>query len=284
MASAGKKKIAVAAYCIQCGAPHEKAAGKPARCEYCRSALLPAGHPDPRNSIPCHQCQNFIRDGSSFCPHCGAPAAKAPRAVDVEYTCPACQHPRMRSWGCDDPDAARHPLFSCIQCGGTFVDHEVFSALKVEAIQRATSQGTTLPSTGTSVRQYELSALGKVEYRRCPVCAQTMARRNFAQYSGIIVDLCPQHGIYFDPEELPAVLSFIQSGGLALAQQKREQEPSRRSQGAPHHPAALSFSLQEDKPLLLRKPSEIIISALETAFDAFIHWAQQRSQSQRDDS
>jgi hypothetical protein len=36
--------------------------------------------------------------------------------------------------------------------------------------------------------------------------------------SGIVVDVCVQHGTFFDAGELPRVLSFVRHGGLAKAQ------------------------------------------------------------------
>jgi Zn-finger nucleic acid-binding protein len=44
-----------------------------------------------------------------------------------------------------------------------------------------------------------------------------MQRRNFGKTSGVIVDVCAQHGTWFDPGELSRVLAFVEAGGLAEA-------------------------------------------------------------------
>lgn len=41
-----------------------------------------------------------------------------------------------------------------------------------------------------------------------------MHRKNFGGRSGVIVDVCTSHGTWFDAEELPRVLAFVEAGGL----------------------------------------------------------------------
>ena len=40
-----------------------------------------------------------------------------------------------------------------------------------------------------------------------------MNRQNYGRMSGVILDICRAHGIWFDLDELPRVLSWIQNGG-----------------------------------------------------------------------
>jgi len=56
--------------------------------------------------------------------------------------------------------------------------------------------------------------LGTVRYRRCAACQNMMNRVNFGRVSGIVVDLCKGHGVWFDPGELQSVLHFVANGGL----------------------------------------------------------------------
>jgi Zn-finger nucleic acid-binding protein len=56
-----------------------------------------------------------------------------------------------------------------------------------------------------------------------------MLRKNFGQSSGIIVDVCRSHGIWFDSGELPRVLAFVEAGGLELARE-REAEQKRQAE------------------------------------------------------
>jgi Zn-finger nucleic acid-binding protein len=51
-----------------------------------------------------------------------------------------------------------------------------------------------------------------------------MNRNNFARSSGVIIDVCKQHGIWFDAEELPRIIEFIRAGGLEHARRKEKLE------------------------------------------------------------
>lgn len=47
-----------------------------------------------------------------------------------------------------------------------------------------------------------------------------MNRRNYGRRSGVIVDVCTEHGVWFDFGELSRILAWIRDGGLAHAQQQ----------------------------------------------------------------
>ena len=61
-------------------------------------------------------------------------------------------------------------------------------------------------------------------YRNCPVCACHMQRRNYGRLSGVIIDLCREHGVWFDADELPRILAWIRQGGLDEARRMRAAE------------------------------------------------------------
>jgi Zn-finger nucleic acid-binding protein len=48
-----------------------------------------------------------------------------------------------------------------------------------------------------------------VQYLRCPHCAATMARTNFARRSGIFVDSCRKHGVWLDHGELRLLVDYL---------------------------------------------------------------------------
>src|SRR5262249_12635111 len=72
--------------------------------------------------------------------------------------------------------------------------------------------------------------LEKVRYLHCPVCKDMMNRVNFANCSHVIVDVCRQHGTWFDKDELRRIIEFIRAGGLdkARAMQIEGLEDQRR--------------------------------------------------------
>ena len=65
-------------------------------------------------------------------------------------------------------------------------------------------------------------------YRKCPVCSQIMHRRNYARRSGVIIDVCRDHGLWFDADELPRIIAWIRAGGMAKAGRERAEEQERQ--------------------------------------------------------
>jgi Zn-finger nucleic acid-binding protein len=51
-----------------------------------------------------------------------------------------------------------------------------------------------------------------------------MNRSNFARASGVIIDTCKRHGVWFDADELPRIIGFIQKGGMEMARQRERNE------------------------------------------------------------
>ena len=54
-----------------------------------------------------------------------------------------------------------------------------------------------------------------------------MNRKNFANTSGVIIDTCRAHGVWFDRDELGRIVQFVMRGGLETA---RRQELERLEQ------------------------------------------------------
>jgi hypothetical protein len=63
-----------------------------------------------------------------------------------------------------------------------------------------------------------------------------MHRMNFAKCSGVIVDVCRPHGVWFDMNELHRIVQFIKAGGLdrsranektAIAEERRRVRDTR---------------------------------------------------------
>jgi Zn-finger nucleic acid-binding protein len=197
--------------CPSCGAPADP---KTAACAYCAAKLSP---------VRCPWCFEWT-DASApgACPRCGS--APVPPAADPRpLTCPSCGAAgklSARALG-----GAR--LAACASCSGVWADVESFKSLcENRATQTAyLGQGTL---TGDS-RQSDPSRQ-EIVYRPCPVCADLMNRFNFACCSGVILDACKPHGVWFDPDELRRIVEFIRSGGLDVARglERQSLEDERR--------------------------------------------------------
>jgi Zn-finger nucleic acid-binding protein len=150
--------------------------------------------------------------GSRFCARCGAEATRELLEEATPLPCPRCREP-MQALRLEDTVARE-----CAACGGLWLDPPTLQRL----------------SDGREARAEVLSVLGSrvptmtappdvVRYVPCPQCGRLMNRKNFAQSSGVVLDVCVNHGVWLDRGELERVLGFVAGGGLARARAREQQ-------------------------------------------------------------
>jgi Zn-finger nucleic acid-binding protein len=194
---------ATAFHCPTCGAAASGA--NPRSCAYCGTRLA---------TIQCARCFGAMFDGSKYCPHCGAAGAQK-RATDLEkLPCPRCRSPRRKPLMAPSELHDIH-FDECAACGGVWIDHPTFARVCDDAEAQAHALNMLGPSRGTTERG--------VRYVKCPLCDQQMGRRNYARQSGVIVDFCPSHGLWFDHDELRRIVEFVRTGGLDEARRAEAQ-------------------------------------------------------------
>jgi Zn-finger nucleic acid-binding protein len=111
-------------------------------------------------------------------------------------------------------------VHECPECEGVFLDENAIGlVLQDHENKRARALVDSLPRRPHS----PLPSDGKL-YVKCPTCSTSMNRKLFAQKSGIVVDVCRNHGTFFDAGELPAIMDFVMSGELAKAESKKTVE------------------------------------------------------------
>jgi Zn-finger nucleic acid-binding protein len=180
-------------------------------CQYCGSRLA---------TVACPSCFAMMFFGSKHCPHCGIAAARRERQTTSGHKCPRCLT-EMRS-----VDIGQAGVLECGTCFGLWLDTPSFEKICADREQQAAVLGAPshVPSGPDKTG-------GIVKYVPCPDCSQLMNRMNFARCSGVIVDLCKTHGVWFDRDELRRVVEFIREGGLEVSRsrEKAELEEERRS-------------------------------------------------------
>ena len=193
--------------CPGCAAPF----GSTLLCDHC-------GH--DRAPTSCALCFHRNPVERSVCEGCGADLGLEPVFGPSELRCPECfGQLRMAQveGGC---------LFDCHGCGGQLLEHGALA----ELLRRAKEQRDEGPP-----RSLRAPALpDRVRYLGCPVCQKPMNRKNFASQSGVIVDVCREHGTFFHRHELPRIAAFVRAGGLELAAERahREANETRRQAAA----------------------------------------------------
>jgi len=151
--------------------------------------------------------------GSKHCPRCGEKAVQPQITAEENLgDCPSCKV-RLNSLQIEEVN-----LRECKKCDGLWSDVETFETVCADRESQATVLGLLL----TERHAIENKNPVKVNYVPCPDCKQLMNRSNFASSSGVIIDLCKQHGVWFDVEELPKIIEFVRKGGLDHARQKEK--------------------------------------------------------------
>jgi len=103
----------------------------------------------------------------------------------------------------------------CPRCSGLFLKREAFEAVTKDADTRAKVRLAEPPAetAATPLGKAASGVLPAVRYRPCPSCAKLMNRTNYGGGSGVVLDACREHGLWFDKGELSAIVAFLEKGG-----------------------------------------------------------------------
>jgi len=198
-------------------------------CPYCQAQLA---------TVACPACFALVPLSASHCPGCGAVMAPREVAAPLGAPCPACGKPLAAT------KVGELDVQECGACGGLWLDRAVFEQLGTSRERQGAVLGALpAPATPQAVK------LEQVLYRPCPACRQRMNRVNYARRSGVVLDVCKAHGIWFDPDELRRVLAFVAGGGLDRARELEIEElnQARRTaavQVSPHPASSYEFGQQ----------------------------------------
>lgn len=172
------------------------------KCEFCGSRLKTVG---------CSSCLGMMFLGSKFCAPCGASAYEAELLDDGDTgECPRCKVKLQPI------KIGEVVIRECERCGGFWSNRETFESI----CSNREHQASVLGFSGSYAHPDPNPST--ISYVPCPDCRQLMNRSNFARSSGVIVDMCKQHGVWFDAGELPKIIEFIEKGGLDRAREKEK--------------------------------------------------------------
>lgn len=220
-----KAHDAVAVRCSSCGGPQEDGATS---CQFCGSSLTL--HDRDLNTM-CPSCLTRISDKARYCHSCGT-AITAETAVgdESEHACPVCGGEHLltsrRIGGLD------LSVLECGRCAGLWVGAKTLRRLEKEAKKEAIELDSPVALNPVQSTAAQLSQGGSL-YRPCVVCGKLMNRMNYGRRSGVIVDICADHGVWFDDEELAQVLRWVREGGQqdtrSVVRDEKFEEIRRRS-------------------------------------------------------
>ncbi len=199
--------------CPFCGGP----CGSGVRaCPHCNVELA---------SVRCPRCFSLHFTGSRFCGRCGTGLELEPLLGRTDAPCPGCGALLAFTSGAAPPDGSEgYPLHECVSCGGLFLSQGT-----LEDIVRRESSVAHLPTRAPRTSGPGPHARGPVRYLKCPMCHDLMNRVNFGKRSGVIVEVCKPHGVWFEKGELTRAIEFVADGGL-VETRKRDEEVAREKE------------------------------------------------------
>lgn len=199
--------------CSACGAPRQEGA---AACGYCGADFTL--HERDLHTI-CPACMARVSDRGRYCHHCATPLLPQPIGPPTRHPCPVCgEEALLTDRGLADEAL---PVLECQRCAGLWLRRETFEVLRERALRESRPVvGGARPRANAPRPQ------GGALYRPCPECRALMHRRNYGRRSGVIVDSCAAHGLWFDASELDRLLAWVRGGGEADAARRQVEEVS----------------------------------------------------------
>jgi Zn-finger nucleic acid-binding protein len=214
-------------HCAACGASREEGARA---CKYCGGDFTI--HELDLNTV-CPGCLARVSDRARYCHHCATPlAAEAVAGEEQPCNCPVCE---------DRPLVSRHlasistSALECQLCAGLWIGLESFHDLLTNEARG--NQGESVSHRRPAGRTNDAK-----RYRPCPECRQLMMPRQVGK-SGIILDICGEHGIWLDCDELSHLIAWMRNGGLETVQ-----EMAGKLKGSPDMIRKRLSSAAEPKP------------------------------------
>ncbi len=187
------------ARCGACGAPVDPTSRT---CGFCRTEVTLE---EKGLSSICPECLSRLSTEAKFCTSCGVPIEPQALTALPKGACPRCKADlRTR-------DLGEAGVIECSSCGGLWIPPEVFEGL-IRKAQYASATATL--SLAGSRGKVELER-HEFRYLPCPVCDDMMVPRNFDTRSGILVDVCREHGVWLDRGELEAAIRWSRQRGAA---------------------------------------------------------------------
>jgi len=148
------------------------------------------------------RCKKDFSQNLRVCPFCGMPNVKPP--TKDKAVCPKC---KIRL---EVKKFRQAELAACPECSGVWLDTLDFEHLTSEKDVYADPEVSTY-----FIPEPPENSGGLYE---CVRCNDRMNRFNFKIISGILIDICGQHGAWLDDGELTRLRTFIASGGLDKSQ------------------------------------------------------------------
>jgi Zn-finger nucleic acid-binding protein len=203
--------------CSSCSAPRNKGATS---CGHCGADYTL--HERDLHTV-CPSCMTRLSDRARYCHNCATPIVPQGSAGQPTKTgCPACGlRQKMNGRALGDPPVS---VLECPRCAGIWLSQDGFRTVADRARDESVADPAMLIGESAATSDTQSASRPASFYRQCPECRSMMNRRNFGERSGVVVDTCKEHGMWFDAQELSTVLRWIRQGGEDRAKKRRQSE------------------------------------------------------------
>ncbi len=170
------------------------------RCQFCSAPL-------PKSGLVCEYCgkrNNINLNSISY----------EEREFLKNIYCPVCGNLLKRI---DIGRVEKLQAYGCLKCDGIFFKKDILQKVLEGYAKKISVIDINVLNFILNNPRYEREK--KVIYKKCPFCKKVMQRKNYKSVSGVIVDICQEHGIWLDGGELKQLLEWKKAGGEIKAKE-----------------------------------------------------------------
>ncbi len=170
----------------------------------------------------------------------------------------------------DSIDIGKNSRFiveKCERCFGLFFDNHELERLLEESVSKSYFIDHHKLH---SLLQYPLHK-DILQYRKCPVCSKIMQRKNHLGRSGVITDVCSEHGVWLDAGELKQIQEWTALGGKKNALKDTLDEKHRHTR-ALNRKRARQSSYNHHKEKKSKHYFDDIFDTVSSIFGVPGHW------------
>jgi len=161
------------------------------QCKFCAAPL-------PKQGSICNYCNKLNPLNQQII------ANKETKKCHSNHLCPCCHI------GLETITDATVTLEYCSQCDGILIEEEEFEQL---IAYNVTPLNMFNPYYLRFMQDHPRDNRKKAQFHNCPVCNEFMDIINYKKQSGILLDICEEHGIWIDGGELQQIVEWYEVGG-----------------------------------------------------------------------
>jgi len=158
-------------------------------CIYC-------GAPLPLKGLNCNYCNRLNP--------LNAKLIEIEKTLDSQNSCPCCKINLVNL------KTETLVLEYCKKCDGIFITEENFTKLIFYKVNPLSSFN---PYYLRFIQDHPRDNRKKLQYYPCPICQENMYMVNYKKNSGVLLDICEEHGIWLDGGELQQIIEWYAVGG-----------------------------------------------------------------------